>query len=348
MKSKLKGIALLFVISLQMTGVRAVAIEKTKEFHEKWTVSAVQTLQVINKFGEVKVNSNGGSEVTVDVVVTVEASSESRANDLLDQIHVTFGKTGGTARAETEIDNNFKSRNRFSIDYTINIPTDKNLNISNKYGNTIVNELNASGEFDIQYGNFTANALEASSATSMRVSLSYGKAEINSTSDIDVDVKYSTINFGEMDNLKLLSKYSVVNIEEAKAIKIDSKYDTFNFEEIEALEALTKYSHFKIGELKKKLKIDSGYGGIRVDQVTSGFESISIENSYGQIKLGLDDASYSLDASCSYCGISYPEEEFTGNRMSENTSKTVKGKVGKAAGGTVYIRSRYGEIKLDE
>ncbi len=345
MKSKCKFFVLLLVLGVLTTGIKAFAAEKTKEYHEKWPTSGIQALEVINKFGEVKVNNAGGSDVTIDVVVTVEAMSESRVNEILGQINVSFGKTGGTVKAETKIDNDFRGRQKFSIDYTINIPSDKNLKISNKYGNTIVNELNASGDFDIQYGNLTATSLMAPASGSMRVNLSYGKAEISASSDINVEVKYSTMNFGELKNIELLSKYSVVNMDEGKSLKIDSKYDTFNFGEVEALDATIKYSHVKIEELKKELKVVSGYGGISVEEVSDDFKSISVENTYGQIKLGLD-SNYSLDASCNYCGISYPADEFTGNKMNENNTKTVQGKVGKGEGGKVYVRSRYGEIKL--
>ena len=345
---KFKLIAVLFVIGALTTGIKAIAEEKTKEYNESWSASSVETLEIANKFGEVKVNNDGGSQITIDVVITVEAPNESKANDLLDQINVDFNKSGSTIKAETKITKNFKSRQKFSIDYTINVPSDKNLNISNKYGNTIVNELIANGNFNIQYGNFTANELNAPENGSMEINLAYGKANVSSASDLKVKVSYSSMNFGEIKNLKLESKYSVINIEEGGSITAESKYDTFNFEEVESVTSTTKYSHFKIEELKKSLKIEAGYGGIKVAQVNPGFESISITNSYGQIKLGLDDASYSLDASCNYCGVSYNEDDFSGNKIKENHTQTVKGKVGTGTGGTVYVRSRYGKIKLNE
>lgn len=346
MKSKCKFSIYLFVLGILSTGLKANAEEKTKEVHQAWTTNSVQTMDISNKFGEIKINDFGGDSVTIDVIITVEAPNEDRADELLELINVDFGKSGSTARAETNIDNEFKSRQKFSIDYTVNIPSDKNLKISNKYGNTIINELNASGNFDIQYGNFTANQLNAPLSDDMKLNLAYGKADIGSSNNMDIIVKYSTINMGGTGDLKVESKYSVLNVEESKVVSIESKYDTFEFEEVEVLTATTKYSHFKIEELKKRLKIQAGYGGISVDEVSEGFESISIENSYGQIRLGLDDASYSLDASCDYCGISYPEDDFNGNRMKENHSQTLKGNVGSGGTGTVYVRSRYGEIKL--
>lgn len=343
--SKFKFITALFVISILSAGTTVLAEEKTKEYNESWAASSVQSLEITNKFGEIKVKNEGGSEITIDVIVTVEARDENRADDLLDQIEVEFKQSGSSLKATTSIESSFKSQRKFSIDYVVNIPADKNLKIANKYGNTIVSSLTGNGDFNIQYGNLSANELNG---TSMKILLAYGKANVSSASDLNVNVKYSGMTFGEVGNLKIDSKYSSVDIEEGKSIEIASRYDKFDFEEVESVYITTKYSHLRIEELAKNLKIDAGYGSVKVGQVNSGFESVSITNSYGKISLGLDDASYDVDASCEYCGISYPEEEFSGNKMKERNTKTIKGKVGSVNGGKVYIRSRYGEINLNQ
>jgi hypothetical protein len=328
-------------------GIKAEAQEKTKEYHESWPASSVQTLSINNKFGNVNVAWKGGNDVTIDVIVTVESANERRANELLERITVSFSKTGNTVSAETHLSESSRTNLNFSIDYEVNIPPDKNLNITNKYGNTFVNELNASGMFDIQYGNFNANKLNTPSSGKLNLNLAYGKGGIENANDISVTVKYSTINFGQLSDLDLNSKYNVINLDKANSVVTDSKYDTFNFGELGSLSANTKYTRIQIEKLSESLKVDAGYGGIKVDKVDSGFGFISITNSYGQISLGLGNASYSLDASCDYCGISYPESNFTGDRISENHSRKVKGKVGDGSGGTVFVESRYGQIKLN-
>ncbi len=350
LKRELKGIcklsALLFALGMFATGLKAGAEEKVKKLHQSWTINSVQAMDISNKYGDVIINDFGGDSITIDVEVTVEAPNERKANELLDLIDVDFGKRGSTASAITIIDNDFKSRQKFNIDYRVNIPSGKDLIISNKYGNTIVNELGADGDFNIQYGNFSANGLNAPPNRDMKLQLAYGKADIGSVSSMFVEVKYSTMNIGEAGDMEIESKYSVLNIEEAKVVKIVSKYDTFDFEEIGDLSANTKYSHLKIEELKRSIAVESDYGGISVDEVSAGFGSISIKNSYGRIRLGLDDASYSLDASCDYCDIFFPEDSFAGNRIKDNHTQTLQGKVGSGESGTVYVRSRYGDIKL--
>lgn len=340
-----KLLTVLLVLSFVSAGW-AKAEEKVKEYHESWLVGNVSTLEISNKFGEIKINNNVGDSVTIDVKVTVEAANEKRTEELLDLIEVNFSKSGSTVKAETEIGSDFKSQKRFSIDYVVNIPSDKNLVIENKYGNTIVNKLTGNGDFNIKYGNFTASELMTPASGSLSVELAYGNGTIGKASDINVDVSYSPMTIDELNSLKLESKYSSLEVEDAGTMVINSKYDKFNFGNVESVDANFKYSNLKIERLSKNLDIESGYGGVKVEEVVAGFESINITNSYGQIALGLGNASYSIDANCDYCGIDYPEEEFTGDRIKENNTRTIKGKVGKGDGGKVYVRSRYGEIKL--
>ncbi len=325
------------------------AVEKTKKYHETWAASGVETLNISNKFGEVKFTNVPGSEITIDVLVTVEGGSDRKTDEMLDRISVAFSKSGSTVKAETSISNNYNFNGKMSIDYVINTPSDKNLVVSNKYGNTVVNKLNANGDFNIQYGNINANELIAPANGKMNLNLAYGNGNIQTTGDINIEVSYSSnLTLGTINDLQLESKYSTVEFEKGRIIKIDSKYDKFSFGKVKSVTANTKYSNLKIDYLATSLKIESGYGGVKVNEIAPDFESVSITNSYGQISLGLNNASYTVDATCNYCGISYPNQRFKGNRMKENTSFELKGKVGSAGGGTVMIKSRYGEIKLGE
>lgn len=340
-----KLIVALFVVSLFTAGTSVLAEEFKKEFYEAWPADAVSTLEIDNRFGEVRVVNNIDS-VTIDVEITVKGSNEKRLNELLDQIEVVFRKSGSIVKAQTVIEGRLKGQNNLSIDYVVNIPSDKNLKISNKYGNTIVGELTGNGEFITKYGNFTAYDLATSEDGSLSLSLAYGNASIGSASFLKLNVSYSPITIDEVKKLKVESKYSTINVEEAEDIQATSKYDKYNCEEVGSFSADTKYTQIRIEELSKSLKIGAGYGGVRVSEIAKDFEFISITNSYGQISLGLDDADYFIDASCSYCGISYPEDKFAGDRIKENNSRTILGKIGTGEGGKVAIKSRYGEIRL--
>lgn len=338
-------IFVLLLFAIFIIDKQATAEEKTKEYYEAWAASGVNTLEISNKYGQVKVLNNRSDSVTISVIITVEAANENKADELLGDINVSFKKSGSTVSAVTSLDNNFKSQRKFSIDYEINIPSDKNLSISNKYGDTFVNKLNANGNFDIKYGSFSANELVAPENGTMKLDLAYGNGSIDEAGDFEAIIAYSPLSMDEVANLKMESKYSQISIDKAGEVVIDSKYDKFSFDNVKSLNLTSKYSHVSVDKLSGSIKVEAGYGSIKVDEVAADFGTIDITNSYGQIELGLDDASYSVDASCSYCGISYPQDNFKGNRVKENNTSEINGTVGEG-GGKVTIKSRYGDIKL--
>jgi hypothetical protein len=344
MKKKFRTMFLLLtaiVISVAVT-----AQESTRRFSKSWPAGDVETLEIINKFGQVKISDNGSNQVTVEVTVTAEGS-ESRAKAILDDITVSFGMLGKKATAETRMATNFKSRNNFSIDYAVTIPASKNLNVSNKFGNVVLQNLTGSGYFDIGYGNLTAGRLEGSGPDGLKLKLEYGKADVEYMKEPRISLGYAKLFLKSSERIFLESKYSTVDADRIAYIRIDSKYDTFNFGSVSELEGDSKFTNYRIGIVEKRLRLISGYGTVRVEHIPADFERIEINNSYAQISLGIDpQAEYQVRATCDYCTVDYPKSGFTGNRMSENTKQTIDGKIAGGTKGQVSIISKYGNIKL--
>jgi hypothetical protein len=341
MKQKFNILVIVFAVIFSV--ISASAEEFTRKFNKSWPAGEVETLQITNKYGQVKVGDNGSDQVTIDVLVTAEGP-ESRARGVLDDVSIHFDMTGKVASAVTELASNFRSRGNFSIDYTVNIPADKNLKINSKYGNVILNKLNGKGEFDVSYGNFTAAELNK---PGIILTVAYGKADVEKMQDASVDVSYSKFYLGTGAAMNLTSKYSGVNIDKLTSLQINSKYDGFNFGEMDSFDGESKYSNYKIAMIRKKMNLTSAYGTVKVDQIPAVFESIHIVSSYGQISLGIEEnAAYQINASCSYCDIVYPKDKFKGNSMQENTHKSIDGKVAGGGSGKVEVVSKYGNIKL--
>ena len=209
--------------------VNAVGAEYNKQYRKGWSKSGITGLQITNKFGEVKVKDNGGDSITIKVLITIDNASESRAKDLMEKIHINMQKNGGLITADTEIEENFKGNNSFSIDYLINTPKDRDLNITNKYGNVIVDELEAKGSFDISYGSMTAGKMKAPAGNPIKIILSYGKVTLETVNDANIEIKYSKLYANEINQIVLNSKYSEVNLGKTSSLTLDSKYDLIYF-----------------------------------------------------------------------------------------------------------------------
>ncbi len=345
MKSKFSLSLALLIISGML--VQATGTEYTKNIRKGWAKSGVTELKVSNKFGEVKINDTGGDSVTIKVVVTIDNTSSSKAKALMDKISVSFDKSGGLVSAETEIEDGFRNNESFTIDYLVNIPKDRDLNITNKYGNVIVNELDAKGYFEVSYGSMTAGNMKAPAGNPVKLIVNYGKANLESINEADMELKYSQMFADEIDQLVLDTKYSTVTMHKNANLTLDSKYDGINIDELGKLKSVSKYTNYKIGVLNESFDLDTGYGSVRINKVSEKFNRIRIENSYGGINIALNDLNYKLQAECSYCDVKYPENRYKGNRIKENNSFNLEGNIG-AGGGFVSINSRYGGIKLTE
>jgi hypothetical protein len=343
MKSKFNLTIALLLFSTLLVG--AAGAEYSKKYRKGWPKSGITGLQITNKFGEVKVNDNGGDSITIKVVITIDNASSGRAKELMDKIHISLQKNGDQVVGETDIEEGFRNNNTFSIDYQVNIPKDRDLNITNKYGNVIINELNARGNFDVSYGSFTGGKLKSPSGTPIRMVIGYGKATVETINEANLEIKYSKLYADEITELVLDSKYSTINLGKTSRFNLESKYDGFTIDEVGKLKSLSKYTNYKIGTLTESLDLDTGYGSVKIDKVSPKFDKIQITNSYGGIKIGLGDLNYKIKADCSYCNVDYPTEKYKGNRIRDNQKFSLEGNVG-SGGGTVIIDSKYGEIKL--
>ncbi len=355
-KSGYKSGMLLF-ISLFLISFTISAQELTKEFHKEYAAGA-KTLEISNKYGDVVIQNWEKDQIVIDVKVTVELPNKERAQKLLDYIDVQFSEGDNYISAKTVINDKFNftgwgDSRKFSIDYTVKIPVGTDLTLSNKYGNTDINELHGLVNLDIKYGNLTAGKLTRGNVKPLnKLNLAYGKGTIDQAGWLDLNIRY----VGKMDITKsqallLDSKYSKLALGETSSVVGESKYDNIKIEKINNLVLDNGYTEVNIGVLTKKLNYTGSYGSFSIESIPAGFESLDVETHYMGVKLGIDEsASYKLDAKVTYGGLKYNEDNFKNQRrIVENNSNEVSGIVGKeeSPSSKVSVLASYGTVRLN-
>ena len=341
-----------FLLSLTLSGQ-----EVTKEFHEKYTAGAATTLQISNKYGEVNIDSWDEDQVVIDVKVTVELPNREKAEKLLDYISVEFSQSGDVISAKTVIDDRFNfsgwgSSRRFSIDYTVRMPVESALTLSNRYGNSEIDELRGLANLDIKYGNITIGTLTRGNKKPInKLNIAYGKGEIEEAGWIDLIIRYTgSMEINKSQAILLDSRYSKLTLGETSSLVGESKYDKMNIESINNLVLENGYTEVNIGTLTKKLEYNGSYGSFSINRIPAGFESISVETKYMGVNLGIDEgANYNLQARVSYGGLKYNEDNFLDKkRIIENNSREIAGVVGKDESplASVNVTASYGTVTL--
>ncbi len=331
-------LAVVLLISLNVNAERI-----SKRVYKNYPVNNVQKLDINNKYGNIYIENNRKDSVIVSVDIWVEGSSD-KARRLLDNINVTVNQSGSTVTAVTEVENTMNGNNEFSIDYHISVPADRELQIAQKYGNVNMKDLTGKGTFEIKYGALNGQKLLS---PDLSMDIAYSKVDIEATKDLALSLSYSKLRLEKGNNLKIETRYSGVNIENCKQIDANSKYDNYSIQSLNTLIINSMYTGISIEKLTEKLNLINGYGGVTIKEIPAGFESITIENKYAGIKLGIaGDASYKLNGKVRYSNINHPDGKL--NRMRENTSYEVNGTVGNSESpkSSVRIESSYGNVNL--
>ncbi len=330
----------------------------SKEFHKEYKPGPGATLQISNKYGDVNVETSDQDQVVIDVKVTVDVPNRERAEKLLSYIDVQFSESDNLISAKTVIDEKFNftgwgESRRFSIDYNVKMPVKLNFTLSNRYGDTDLEEISGLVNLDIKYGNLSADNLSRGNEKPLNhLSLAYGKAEITSAGWLDILARYSgSLEIDKSQALLLDSKYSKMQFGETSSLVGESRYDNLRIDKINNLVLDAGYTDVVIETLNKKLKFDGGYGALTVEEIPAGFESVETNTRYLGVKLGIDnDASYNLDAKLSYGDLKFDENNFQHQRrIVENNSNETSGIVGKESSpsSSVKVTASYGSVRLN-
>jgi hypothetical protein len=349
---------MLLIAALLIVPLTLKAAEVTKEFHKEYKAGPGTTLDINNKYGDVVIQSWDKEQVVIDVKITVELPNQEKAQKLLSYIDVKFSEGENLISAKTVIDENFSftgwggDSKKFSIDYNIKMPAATALTLTNKYGNSDIDELNGLVNLDIKYGNLTAGKLTRGNIKPLStLNLAYGKGTIDEAGWLDLMIRYvGSLEIEKSQALLLDSKYSKLSIGETSSIVGESKYDNIKINKINNLVLDNGYCDVNIGELTKKLTYNGSYGSFEIESIPAGFEKLDADTRYMGVKLGIaESASYVLEAKLSYGGLKYNEDKFRNQRrIIENNKSEIAGTIGDetAPASIVNISASYGSVRL--
>lgn len=190
MKAMVKVYSSLLVLSAITLGQPVLAasdplVEKTKSISKTYPVSSSDRIDLSNSFGEMKISTWNKNEVKVDILITTEAGTDERAQELLDNISVNDGKNGNRIFFKTKVGDNSSSNKRgkgekqsFKINYTVFLPDNATLDATNEFGPMSIGDFGGKAEFSSKFGSFTAGKLN-----NPVVTVEFGKANIESISN---------------------------------------------------------------------------------------------------------------------------------------------------------------------
>jgi hypothetical protein len=303
----LSAAAVLLVLSAPVI-TQAQDVRRQRLINKSYDVTADDKLQIDNQFGNVVVSTWDKEQITVDIEVSAKASTDERAQDIMNKIDVKDSKDGHTIWFKTKVDeihNSDKNKNRnrendrsFFIDYVIHMPASNRLSIENSFGKTEIPAFKGLVTLTSKFGSLNTGKLDNVD----QIDVEFGKAYITSVNNgkvlfkfnkesrigkVDGSVRIScefsqNVQIGVADNIQDLQfseSYSGVRLVVAKDLsaefEVHTSFGHFNNE-----------SDFEIEEHKEDKDdygphFDKDYSG----KAGEGKGRIKIKSSFGTVRL---------------------------------------------------------------
>ena len=304
------------------------ASEKVKTMSKTYAADANDKLSISNQYGKVVVNTWGKKEFRIDIEIKSYESSDSKAQEQLDAVSISESKQGDLVSFKTNIDkkniswwsrtkNGKEEKRGVQINYVVYMPVKNPLDITNRYGSTILPDLDGPLSINSSYGSLTTQTLNN---PANRVKVSYGSASIEGYSSGMLDVSYGSLKLANADKLS----------------------------------ADIRYSSAKIGKLTSGGNLDLAYGDCKVESVDKSIRSLVINSSYSGLTMRIDEAAnFNFDVTVSYAGFNFNDDKVNitsrtpdENAKGWNPTKNYKGVYGKGSDSRVIIKSNYGGVKF--
>ncbi|HWK04343.1 MAG TPA: hypothetical protein VNS58_11960 [Puia sp.] len=309
----LSSISLFLVLSAPVFSLAANGdeeVRKKRTINKSYNVSADDKLEIENSFGNVMITTWDKKEITVDIEIVANSSSEEKAQDIMNEIdvkeihedHIISFKTkvgeihnGGDGRRNK---NNNDEDRAFYIDYVIHMPAGNRLQLENSFGKIAVPDFDGLVNLTSKFGSLTAGKLK----------------------NVDeIDVEFGKVAIDEISNGKISFKYN-------KESRIGAVNGNVRIN--------SEFSHnvqFSVSDNIKELSLSESYSGIRMIVTKALSADIDVHTSFGHF---LNDSEFSIR-----------ERREDDNDYGPHFDKDYRGKAGDG-NAKIKIKSSFGTVRL--
>lgn len=301
--------------------------EFSKKINREFYTSANGTTAVYNRHGKIQVHTWAEKKVKMNITILVNARDQKEADRILNTINVNFTNTNGYIKAETFIgDQNstiFTKNNcyDFSINYEVWMPADNQLDMSNRYGDSYVANMNGKLTSDVKYGDLHAETVRSDAHLKME----YGKITLKSAQNLYGQVGFGGITVDQADNIQMETRNSECTFRRAKDVRISSKYDDLSMGTIGELRLQTKFSDVKtisaksawitsqysdveFNSISTLLDANCQFGDLTVDKVQPGFESVSLTGLHTDMQVNTSGSTFRFNVQSDQSEVKYPAQ----------------------------------------
>jgi len=357
----------LLILAFFIASSSLIAKEFYLEVKNNSPISSDGKVILSNTRGKIEVKTWNKNEVSVEVLITVNARKQSDANDVFERIKISFDAKDNTVSALTQITeiprwNWNYVRSVYTIDYIVYMPKTCDLNLYNKFGDALIEELAGTATLTVKHGNIRLKNIQ----NHLKLDLNYGNCTVMEAANSEIKMVHGNIRLKKVSNVNFFTSYSKVNVDLAGDIKSKSindtykigivnefrnigKYDKIDIQQVKKIVVVSEFSDFKIGLLEDSGDFDMLHGGVDIVEISQGFSDIFIVGEDTHFHFEVEEGSnYKMDATAQFASVKYPKVSNIVCQDKQGHERKVEFVVGKKSNPKSYIKAKvkYGNLKI--
>ncbi len=336
-------------VLLMTLPAQAARKEFKKTIRYEFSIDQNTLLEIVNRNGNIVIENTDDDRVTIEAVVTGRGGSDDEAERTCLKITPSAVMADNKISVSAEVPNSLKYEN-FDLSYTIVMPAYTNINLSNKFGNVQIDNLQGRTSIKVGYGNLKIRQLNDHTGGFPVIDLAYSReSEIEEMNIGGVNLSYSGINIGSGQAVAVSSKYSKVAVGTSASIAIESAYDNIKISNTDKVDISTRYTKLQMDHVAEMANVGIEYGSVNIGSVGKDFRNITINAKYSDSEIDMSGArDYSFDLKTKYGNITTPNHNLIyQEQISNDSNKSAKGRSGNADnGGRINVSAKYGNIKV--
>lgn len=338
----------------------------TKSINKLFQVDDLGELSIDNRFGDIDYKVWDRNEVKISILIEVDATSESRANEVFDRIDINFASGRSAVSAKTEISSKGgtfwwnKGDGAYSINYVISAPKGWDVDFTNSYGDVRTPDLDKDAKLDIRYGDLFTGDI----AGSTDLFVSYGNAHLGKLQYLDATYKYADIEIKSATLTTINSKYSETSIKRLKRLRLDSqydefvigsvrefvnagRYDDFQIDSAWSVRLDSRYTEIKINYLAEDLDVSIRYGDAYIGGTAPQLSSMLMKGEYTDFTVRINpNVRYSVEAKGRYSDIDFPSTMKMLRKENVGSTSNYEGSIGANPKAKIVMSTSYGSIDI--
>ncbi len=315
----------------------------------KFEVNKGALLHIEHRYGTIECRNWNEDVISVKVTVKVKALNQNTAEEIFDAVKIVLKGNEDEVSVRCNLSEKLLNEtNELSIDVDIMMPVWVRLEMEHEFGDAYVELVEGPAKITSKYGKLIVEELKNENND---LDIEFGSADIGNLKSGDVEVDYSAVDIQKTEFIKLNSNYSNLNIAKADALDVDIEGGKLEAGDLGRLKISSGFSDVTIGHLLKDLDCNTSYGNFTVKKMGPLCRNITLENSFGTVKLYFDpQCVFDIEATMEMCALHYPDDlavfsKRIVDRSGESYYSGVIGE-GESKGAKMNIRSEFGGVSI--